>query len=749
MKRFLIAAVILLPGLAMPSHVQASDDLVAELQRILESAFPADQPGATAIVVDEGKVLFRGASGMANLELDVALDPGMVMRIGSITKQFTAASILMLEEEGLLSVDDPITKFLPDYPTHGYEITVHHLLNHTSGIYSYTDDPELETNGRLDLSTTELVDTFKDRNMNFAPGEEWRYNNSGYVLLGAIIEAISGKSYAEFVQERIFDPLGMGDSHYGGHQLIDGRTPGYEWDGEVFTNASYLSMTIPHAGGSLLSNVDDMVRWNEGLFGGKLLTPESLEKMTTKTVLNDGSDFGYAYGLGVGDLQGTRRIEHGGGINGFLSQGVYLPEEGIYAIVLSNWLGPNNPRGRVSTRLAAAALGRPLPEFEPVEVDPVALESYAGVYRIDDETTRIVRVEEGHLVTVRPPGRPSVALPHSATGFFYENSLNHFEMREGDGGTFEMHMYLRGALEPQIAVLTEEPLPETASAESRPKVLLIGVDGIRVDILQSANTPNFDALAEDGELSLAARTRPHTVSGPGWSSMLTGVWMDKHGVESNDFSSSRYDEYPDFLSRLETINSDLSTLAILDWPPLGTTQDGGPLVGSQVDLVLNVNGDGVGYEAADQLSTELAAARLREGDPDATFVYLGNTDVVAHDTSSLSDEYSSSIETADQQIGMLVEAVRARPTYGQEDWLIISSTDHGRTDDGGHGGESEEELTIYYLISGSSTRSLSGPGEVVDVACTALTHLGVKIEADWNLDCKVNGLRVEAPARIR
>jgi CubicO group peptidase (beta-lactamase class C family) len=739
MKRFQIALLALFTVLVMPGSADASDDLAADMQRILESAFPADRPGATALVVDDGKVIFRGASGMANLELGVPLDPAMVLRIGSITKQFTAVAILMLEEEGLLSVEDPITRFLPDYPTHGHEITIHQLLNHTSGIRSYTDDVDEETFGRLDLSTTGLVDSFKDLNMDFAPGEKWKYNNSGYVLLGAIIEAISGQSYADFVQGRIFDPLGMADSHYGGHQLIEGRVSGYDWDGEVFANTQYLSMTIPHAGGSLLSSVDDMARWNNGLFGGKLLSEGSLQKMTTKTLLNDGSDFDYGYGLGVSEFRGTRRISHGGGIHGFLSQGVYLPEEGIYAIVLSNWIGPNNPMSRVAGRMAAAALGKPLPEFEPVEVSPSVLEGYEGVYRVDDETSHVVRFEEGRLITEAPSGRPRMAVPHSSTGFFYENSLDYFEMTKGDDGTLEMHLYSGGDLEPEIAVLSEEALSETASGR-RPKVLLIGVDGIRVDILQAAETPNFDALAADGELSLAARIRPNTVSGPGWSSMLTGVWMDKHGVENNDFSSSRYEDYPDFLTRIESVRPELSTLAILDWPPLGTTQDGGPLVGSQVDLVLNVNGDSIGYGPADELSTELAVERLRDGDPDATFIYLGDTDVVAHDTSSLSDEYRAAIETADRQIGMLVEAVRARPTYDEEDWLILSSSDHGRTDDGGHGGESEEELIIYYLVSGASTTALSGPGEVVDVACTALAHLGIEIEADWNLDCSVNGL---------
>ncbi len=280
-----------------------------------------------------------------------------------------------------------------------------------------------------------------------------------------------------------------------------------------------------------------------------------------------------------------------------------------------------------------------------------------------------------------------------------------------------------------------------AQAPREPKVLLIGIDGIRVDILQAAATPNLDALAAAGELTLAARIRPKTVSGPGWSSMLIGVWMDKHGVENNDFRSSRYDQYPDFLTRIELLRPELSTFAIVDWPPLGTSQDGGPLLSHKIDLVINVNGDNLGYGPADELSVELAADRLQHGDPDATFVYLGDPDVVAHDTSSLSNEYRAAIETADRQVGVLLDAVRARTTYDQEDWLIISSTDHGRDDEGGHGGESEKELTIYYLVSGASAAALQRPAEIVDVACTAMTHLGLTIDPAWDLDCKPNGLR--------
>ena len=453
-----IAAATIILGL-VPAAGARPADRAREMQRILASVYPADEPGASAIVVDDGEVVFRGASGMADLELDVPLEPGMVFRLGSITKQFTAAAILMLAEEGQLSVDDPITRFLPSYPTHGHEITVHHLLTHTSGIWSYTQTPDLERTGRLDVTTEELIDSFDHEAMDFAPGDRFSYNNSGYVLLGAIIETVSGMSYAEFIRTRIFEPLGMSRSYYGGTHLIEDRVSGYHWEDDAFVNAPYISMSVPHAAGSLLSTVDDMARWNAALFGGELISEASLELMTTEGVLNDGEATGYGYGLGISEFRGTDRVSHSGGINGFITSGLYLPDEGIYVAVLSNRLGTDASPRQVAARLAAVAMGNPLPEFERVEIDPESMERFSGIYRIDEATTCTVRREGDHLVTLRSDGGRSEAYPYSDTGFFYEDSFSYFEMRPTADGGLEMHLYADGDVEPEIALLTDEPLP--------------------------------------------------------------------------------------------------------------------------------------------------------------------------------------------------------------------------------------------------------------------------------------------------
>ncbi len=291
------------------------------------------------------------------------------------------------------------------------------------------------------------------------------------------------------------------------------------------------------------------------------------------------------------------------------------------------------------------------------------------------------------------------------------------------------------------------PAVDRAEPEDRrrPKVLVIGLDGVRVDVLRAARTPVIDGLIEQGTFSDSATTGHPTVSGPGWSSMLIGVWPEKHRVTGNDFTGNAYQDYPDFLTRLEGLAPELGTLAVLDWPPLGEAVDGGPLVSDRVDRKVLLQGreEDDGYREADSLAVEEAARELSGGDWDAAFVYLGNIDVVGHANGSLSDEYRAAIEQADRQVGRILEAVRSRPGYGSEDWLVLMSTDHGRSDDGSHGGESQQERTIFYLASGPSAvkgKPAVAP-HIVDVAVTAMTHLGIRIEPEWKLDGRVVGLQ--------
>ena len=224
---------------------------------------------------------------------------------------------------------------------------------------------------KKELTVDELVAVFKDLPVEFAPGERFKYNNSGYILLGAIIEKVSGMSYEDFIQQKIFDPLGMKSSSYGSHsRIIPDRVSGYAGAAGEYRNAPYLSMTQPYAAGSLLSTVEDLLLWNTALFGGKVISEAWLEKMTTPYELNDGKAPGYAYGLAVRDVRGRHTIAHGGGIFGFSTHALYMPEEKIFVALLSNTTGARSSPTTISTQLAAVALGDPVPARQEAAIDP-------------------------------------------------------------------------------------------------------------------------------------------------------------------------------------------------------------------------------------------------------------------------------------------------------------------------------------------------------------------------------------------
>ncbi|MGI9626594.1 MAG: alkaline phosphatase family protein [Longimicrobiales bacterium] len=285
---------------------------------------------------------------------------------------------------------------------------------------------------------------------------------------------------------------------------------------------------------------------------------------------------------------------------------------------------------------------------------------------------------------------------------------------------------------------------DTRGATQRitPKVLVIGIDGVRPDVLETANTPNIDALAREGFFTDRAQTGFPTVSGPGWSSFLNGVWPAKHGVTDNSFEGARYQQHPDFLTRLEQLDPSLNTFAVANWTPLFQSPPEAPLIGLAVDDRHILDGSVGGWSETDEVATGLAVQAIQTDQPDALFVYLGNPDETSHHNGDIGPLYREAIEVADSHVGRLVEAVRGRATAEAENWLILISTDHGRTEAGGHGGPSPEEKTIFFLAHGPEmTQAESAdPVHIVDVAVTALAHMGVALDPAWGLDGRIAGL---------
>lgn len=456
-----LAATLLLLCLSFAALAQTTDDAQAAktIDELMAKAYPADGPGASIIVIKEGRTLLRKGYGTADMELGVKVEPDMVFRLGSITKQFTAVSILMLAEQGKLSLSDDITKFFPDYPTKGRTITVEHLLTHTSGIKSYTSIPAWLTMWRKDMTVAELIDLFKNEPADFEPGTQWSYNNSGYILLGAIIEKVSGMTYEQFLQKNIFDPLGMKHTFYGSAtRLIPRRVPGYSMTKEGLRNAEYLSMTQPYAAGSLLSNVDDMALWDAALYTDKLVKQSSLQKAWTPYVLKDGTTTNYGFGWSKFQYEGHTIIEHNGGIHGFSTTGIRAPEDHVYVVILTNrdYESPDD----VGLRAVALAIGKPWHDAVAVNVAPTDLDSLAGVYQINEKETYVVRYDAAKLLIQRNGGRLNEVFPLSPTEFFYDKTtLDRLTFTKDSKGKVTGLKVSRRFGPPTLAARTDKPLP--------------------------------------------------------------------------------------------------------------------------------------------------------------------------------------------------------------------------------------------------------------------------------------------------
>lgn len=316
--------------------ISYSQNLESDIDSLLQEKYQDNAPGATFLIARGGNVIYSKAFGLANLELNVPMQTDNVFEIGSMTKQFTAISILMLMEKGKLNLGDDITKFIPDYPTNGNKITIHHLLTHTSGIKNFTSIKGLNEISKQDLAPIELIDFFKNEPIDFLPGEKFKYSNSGYVVLGYIIEKITGHSYADFVEQKIFKELEMTASQYASHkEIIKDRASGYH-NKDGYINNREVSFTLPYSSGSLMSNVNDMFKWQEAIKNNLLINKETTEKAFSNYTLNNGEFINYGYGWHIKTIKGIPIREHGGSIFGFKSMGVYLPNEDIYVIGLNN-----------------------------------------------------------------------------------------------------------------------------------------------------------------------------------------------------------------------------------------------------------------------------------------------------------------------------------------------------------------------------------------------------------------------------
>jgi CubicO group peptidase (beta-lactamase class C family) len=359
-----------------------------KIDDLLKQYYDYGQLNGTVLVADKGKVIYEKGFGQANMEWAIPNQPDTKFRIGSVTKQFTAALILQLIEEGKLKLDGKLSDYLPDYRKDtGEKITIHQLLNHTSGIPSYTNRADFMVEiSRDPYSVADFVKKFASGDLEFEPGKKFSYNNSGYFLLGAVIEKVTGKTYETVLTERIFKPLGMNDSGYDNQTpLLQKRASGYQKTPAGYENAPYLDMSLPYAAGSLYSTVDDLFKWDQSLYEDKILSAASKKLMFTPGLSN------YGYGFNIYDqtigktTEKTKIIQHGGGINGFNCLLTRAVDKRQTVIILDN-VGLGNNHGKITNSIIAILNGQP--------VDPPKKSIAETLYKIAMEKNVVAAIAE-------------------------------------------------------------------------------------------------------------------------------------------------------------------------------------------------------------------------------------------------------------------------------------------------------------------------------------------------------------------
>lgn len=425
-----------------------------EIDDIFNQAYQLNSPGATVLIAKDDKILYRKAFGLANLELKVPMKPENVLQLASITKQFTSVAILILMEQGKLNIEDPLSKYIQDYPK-GNKITLHHLLNHTSGIISYTNLPEFRAKTRLDLTPEEIINSFKNLPLDFNPGEKYAYSNSGYVLLGYIIEQLSGMSYADFIQKNIFNKLGMKNSYYADpYKMIDNRATGYQLYEGNYENVEYMSPSIPYAAGSLLSTVDDLFLWNKAIHHNILISENSKLMAFTNQTLANGKHSNYGYGWFINEIAGISTIEHPGGINGYTTSGIYIPERNLFSIVLTN-LDDGIGAETHNIKVVSTLLDVPIADKLASNVSEKELSKWVGAYQFED-VVRYITNEKGVFYSTREGGRPIKLEPLSSNEFRFENRFSTYRFSSKNG---KKQVIYTDRIEKSLGIETDKKIP--------------------------------------------------------------------------------------------------------------------------------------------------------------------------------------------------------------------------------------------------------------------------------------------------
>jgi CubicO group peptidase (beta-lactamase class C family) len=431
--------------LLIPIAVNAQTNHSELLDKFMQAQSTVNQFSGTVIVVEKGKTIYEKAFGKADREWNIDNTIETKFRIGSNTKQFTAASILLLEEQGKLNIEDKLNKYIPNYPK-GDSVTIQMLLNHTSGIRDYTQLPEFWAYAeQIPLAPDSMISLFKNVPYEFSPGTNFHYSNSGYFLLGFIIEKVSGQKYGDYLESNIINKIGLKNTGYDRlDSILQYRARGYNKTLYGFANAPHIAMEAPFSAGAIYSTIEDLYKWNKALMSNQILSASSTKKMTTAYSGH------YGFGLNVDNFQNHSRLWHNGEIPGFKSAMVYFPTEDIFIAVLSN--NESNATG-VTDGLSDIMFDVPIEIpyiHKEISVDTKILDRYIGTY--DGAFSFQIIKKDNKLYRYRPDRSDVELKPESLTKFFFaDNSDRQIEFQISKANKVTKTFFINGGAKTEIS----------------------------------------------------------------------------------------------------------------------------------------------------------------------------------------------------------------------------------------------------------------------------------------------------------
>lgn len=447
MSRVLAVMIICLCGGTGLAQSPTSEELGNRVDAIAKQLLSRHTAGVSVAVARDGRVILARGYGMANVEHSVPVTPDTVFHIASISNNILAAVVLQLVDGGKLRLDDDVTKYVPEAPTGGHHVTVQQLLNHTSGIYSFTSLPDAANNERLELTHEQVLGLIKDKPFDFEPGTRWRYDNSAFYLAGMVVERVTKQEYGAYLREHVFKPLGMSSASLCyARMVVPHLASGYEVDGGALVNAAFMTWKLPFAGGAICATATDLAKWQAALDAGRVLTPSSLALMRTPTTLSDGTTIDYGLGTRLGSLDGHRVLGHTGGRGGFRPLLESFPDDHLTIVILMNMGDAESPSPvAVAPEIARAALGlKKKTALLDLPVPSAELAAVNGKYDSDEGPVEIF-AHDGKLHFRIPGSKTEGVLRRQAENVYAvnDNTEARFVM---SGGRAEWSMVYTGGL---------------------------------------------------------------------------------------------------------------------------------------------------------------------------------------------------------------------------------------------------------------------------------------------------------------